>query len=85
MIREQIAYRHSGGIEGFIGYGFTADGARRDGLRRIEEKLAALGEPFDARRLVEKADGLTAADLATVRKDWRTVRQALKDRGASIY
>lgn len=83
MFRNHIAYKHDkqGTAEGFIGYGFTPQGAADDAVRQIRAKL---GDAFRPGRVVRDRKDLTAEEFQTVCEDWLGILRAKRRAGHSV-
>lgn len=82
MYRYHAAYLHDdGSVEGFIGYGLTTEGAERDATKAVVGKL---GGAFQPSRFLRTGNGLTAAQLKQVLRDWRDILKAKRAAGHSV-
>lgn len=76
MFRVQLAYRHKNGdVEGFVGFGFTEDGAEQDCIRQMTYKCAVIRDSrpdsgYDATRIIREDTGLSNDEMENIRKDW---------------
>ena len=90
MFRFQCAYRHEdGGLRGYIGYGFASYSARDDAITQIRKECEQRKETLVLTgpncRFHENKKRLTDAELKSVQRQWKQIRDAKKKAGASIY
>jgi len=81
MYQYLVAYRHRNGeVEGFKGFGFTAQCAKDDAYRQIRLKLEhymSVPESFTVRQLIETANALSLGnegikEMEQLRQDWHS-------------
>ena len=73
-----IAYRHQNGeVEGFRGFGLSAETAQEDAVEQIKRKLKTVeewnqdGSIYDESRVIRSFDGLTKDERDLIQKDWK--------------
>lgn len=77
MFKHNLAYRFSNGeVEGFTGFGFSKEQARINAIQKVGKKLDLLSDmlgkqTFTESSVIESDKGLTAAERAQIRKDWK--------------
>jgi len=71
MYADYAAYRHANEeVEGFVGFGFTAGGAKADCLSQMQRKCKRLGEYFHGEQVIEDTEGLSFNEMEVIRTDW---------------
>jgi hypothetical protein len=86
MYVDQIGYRHNdGGIRGYVGYGFSAESARDNSLDQIRLKCKASGECVENDRIIVTKKECRKGEDMVLRTQWKAIRKASKNAGASIY
>jgi len=71
MREERLAYRHlNGEIEGFYGYGFSADAARKSAEKSVRAKVVGIDHLYDPSRIVVSMDSLKPGEMERIQRDW---------------
>ena len=82
MFEHNIGYRFAksthapdGFVEGFTGWGFTAEAAENRAMRKLHSKLENLGQVFHKDSLIVKVSA-TREELEQCRADWKVSRRS---------
>jgi len=74
----KIGYRHANGeVEGFVGVGSTGEASRVNAINKVSREVEAKLLKFELSRILDSMEeawaSVTAAELVTLREDWRCV------------